>query len=67
MMEGDREPEGCAVRHLTPPRFRAARRARSSFDGVRMLVQDFTKAIPEGTSPANFTDGWRCQQALDAV
>jgi len=34
----------------------------------RMLVKDFTKAIAQGTSPSpNFTDGWRCQQVLDAV
>jgi len=34
----------------------------------RLLVQDFTKGIEEGKSPApNFTDGLRCQQVLDAV
>ncbi|MGH8849521.1 MAG: Gfo/Idh/MocA family protein [Casimicrobiaceae bacterium] len=34
----------------------------------RLLVRDFTKGIDEKTSPApNFTDGWRCQQVLDAV
>jgi predicted dehydrogenase len=34
----------------------------------RLLVRDFAKGIEENTSPApNFTDGWRCQQVLDAV
>jgi predicted dehydrogenase len=34
----------------------------------RLLVKDFSKAMAQGTSPSpNFTDGWRCQQVLDAV
>lgn len=34
----------------------------------RLLVRDFTRGIEQGVSPApNFTDGFRCQQVLDAV
>ncbi len=34
----------------------------------RMLVQEFAQGIAQGVSPSpNFTDGWRCQQVLDAV
>jgi predicted dehydrogenase len=34
----------------------------------RLLVRDFNRGIEQGMSPApNFTDGWRCQQVLDAV
>ncbi|MEX0763066.1 MAG: Gfo/Idh/MocA family oxidoreductase [Dehalococcoidia bacterium] len=34
----------------------------------RLLVRDFNRGIDEGTSPApNFTDGFRCQQVLDAI
>ena len=34
----------------------------------RQLVRDFGRGIDEGTSPSpNFTDGWRCQQVMDAV
>jgi predicted dehydrogenase len=34
----------------------------------RLLVRDFTKGIEQRTSPSpNFTDGWRCQEILDAV
>jgi predicted dehydrogenase len=33
-----------------------------------LLVQSFTKGVEQGTSPApSFTDGWRCQQVLDAL
>lgn len=34
----------------------------------RLLVQDFTKGVEQGSSPApNFVDGLRCQEVLDAV
>ena len=34
----------------------------------RMLVRAFNQGIAQGTSPSpNFTDGWRCQQVLDAI
>ncbi len=34
----------------------------------RMLVREFASGIEQHASPApNFTDGWRCQQVLDAV
>lgn len=34
----------------------------------RLLVRDFSRGVDEGTSPSpNFTDGWRCQQVMDAV
>ena len=34
----------------------------------RLLARDFTTGVEQGTSPApNFTDGLRCQEALDAV
>ena len=34
----------------------------------RRLVQTFSEGIAQGVSPnPNFTDGWRCQQVLDAV
>jgi predicted dehydrogenase len=34
----------------------------------RLLVREFCRGIDEGSSPApNFTDGYRCQQILDAV
>jgi predicted dehydrogenase len=34
----------------------------------RLLVREFAKGIEQRASPSpNFTDGWRCQQVLDAV
>ncbi len=34
----------------------------------RLLVREFSNGIEQRTSPApNFTDGWRCQEVLDAV
>ena len=34
----------------------------------RLLVKEFTKGIAQRISPhPDFTDGWRCQQVLDAV
>lgn len=53
----------------TPPQFMLAKDARDHrLMAFRMLVKDFTKSISGGASPSpNFTDGWRCQQALDAV
>ena len=34
----------------------------------RLLVRSFTEGIEQQRSPSpNFTDGWRCQQVLDAV
>jgi predicted dehydrogenase len=53
----------------TPSQFTLPKDARDHrLMAFRMLVKDFTKAIEQGTSPSpNFTDGWRCQQVLDAV
>jgi predicted dehydrogenase len=34
----------------------------------RIFTQEFLRGIETGTSPApNFSDGWRCQQILDAI
>ena len=53
----------------TPPQFKLAKDERDHrLMAFRMLVRDFTKAIEQATSPSpNFTDGWRCQQVLDAA
>ena len=53
----------------TPLRYTPFKDARDHrLMAFRMLVKEFTKAIGQGTSPSpNFTDGWRCQQALDGV
>jgi len=53
----------------TPARYTPFTDARDHrLMAFRMLVRDFGEGISRGTSPApNFTDGWRCQQVLDAV
>ena len=53
----------------TPPQYTLPKDARDHrLMAFRMLVRDFSKAIAEGHSPSpSFTDGWRCQQVLDAV
>lgn len=53
----------------TPARYTPFTDARDHrLMAFRLLVREFTRGIDEGTSPApNFTDGWRCQQVLDAV
>lgn len=53
----------------TPPQYALPKDARDHrLMAFRMLVKDFTKAMAQGASPSpNFTDGWRCQQALDAI
>ena len=53
----------------TPPRYTPFRDERDHrLMACRLLVRDFTAGIEQGRSPApNFTDGWRCQQVLDAV
>lgn len=53
----------------TPPKHQLDKDDRDHrLMAFRMLVRDFTKGIEEGTSPSpNFTDGWRCQQVLDAA
>ena len=66
-----REPRRRAVRSRSRRR-RSSRCPRTTRDhrlmAFRMLVRDFTKGIEQGMSPSpNFTDGWRCQQVLDAV
>jgi predicted dehydrogenase len=53
----------------TPARYTPFTDARDHrLMAFRLLVRDFTAGIEQGRSPApNFTDGWRCQQVLDAV
>ena len=53
----------------TPAQFQLAKDERDHrLMAFRMLVRDFTKGIEAGASPSpNFTDGWRCQQVLDAA
>jgi len=53
----------------TPPQFTPFKDDRDNrLMAFRLLVRDFTRGIDTGSSPApNFTDGWRCQQVLDAV
>ncbi|MGH8713050.1 MAG: Gfo/Idh/MocA family protein [Casimicrobiaceae bacterium] len=53
----------------TPPAYRPLSDDRDHrLMAFRLLVRDFAKGIQQRTSPApNFTDGWRCQQVLDAV
>lgn len=53
----------------TPPQYTPFTDARDHrLMAFRMLVKEFTKAIGQGTSSSpHFTDGWRCQQVLDAV
>jgi predicted dehydrogenase len=53
----------------TPPQYTPFTDARDHrLMAFRRLVKDFTSAIAQGKSPSpNFTDGWRCQQVLDAV
>jgi predicted dehydrogenase len=61
---------GAAFAELaTPERFRLAKDERDHrLMAFRMLVRDFSRGIEQGASPGpNFTDGWRCQQVLDAA
>jgi predicted dehydrogenase len=53
----------------TPPRYTPFTDERDHrLMAFRMLVRAFTRGIEEGASPSpNFTDGWRCQQVLDAI
>ena len=53
----------------TPARYTPFTDARDHrLMAFRMLVRDFGDGIARGASPSpNFTDGWRCQQVLDAV
>jgi predicted dehydrogenase len=52
-----------------PARFAVVPDDRDSpLAAFRLPVRDFTRGIEQATSPApNFTDGWRCQQVLDAI
>ena len=61
---------GAALQALeTPARYLPFKDERDHrLMAFRMLVRDFSKGVEERTSPSpNFTDGWRCQQVLDAV
>jgi predicted dehydrogenase len=53
----------------TPPQYTPFKDARDHrLMAFRLLARDFTKGVEQGTSPSpSFTDGWRCQQVLDAV
>jgi predicted dehydrogenase len=62
--------DGAPLKELaTPPQYTPFKDARDHrLMAFRLLVRDFTKGVEQGSSPApNFTDGWRCQQVLDAV
>ncbi len=62
--------KGAAVAPLeTPAQFTVPTDARDHrLMSFRMLVTDFTAGTDRAESPLpNFTDGWRCQQVLDAV
>ena len=65
-----REPQGRAVGAAgDAAQFALVADARDHrLMAFRMLVRDFDAWDRAGTSPSpNFTDGWRCQQVLDAV
>jgi len=62
--------DGAALQPLeTPARYALPHDDRDHrLAAFRALVHEFGVGIDKHTSPApNFTDGWRCQQVLDAV